>query len=108
MAGGLDKAEAILVALREGYVTHLVIDQGTATSLNDILSTQFKFIFTLSDFASAFVQSAFYGGYFLIAIPAFRVMKSYSYKLSILIGLALYIVGCTLVLSGGRHRPRHL
>ncbi|MCG7260872.1 sugar-binding transcriptional regulator [Corynebacterium hesseae] len=30
VAGGLDKAEAILVALREGYVTHLVIDQGTA------------------------------------------------------------------------------
>ena len=69
---------------------------GAAASLNDILITQFKSIFTLSDFASAFVQSAFYGGYFLIAIPASRVIKSYSYKLSILIGLALYIVGCTL------------
>lgn len=69
---------------------------GAAASLNDILITQFKSIFTLSDFASAFVQSAFYGGYFLIAIPASRVIKKYSYKLSILIGLSLYIVGCTL------------
>lgn len=43
---------------------------GVAASLNDILITQFKAIFELSDFASAFVQSAFYGGYFLLAIPA--------------------------------------
>ncbi|MDO5099352.1 MAG: L-fucose:H+ symporter permease [Corynebacterium sp.] len=69
---------------------------GAAASLNDILITQFKSIFTLSDFASAFVQSAFYGGYFIIAIPASRIIKRYSYKLSILIGLSLYIVGCTL------------
>ena len=58
---------------------------GAAASLNDILITQFKSVFTLSDFASAFVQSAFYGGYFLIAIPSW-----------LLIGLVVYIVGCTL------------
>ncbi|MCO6660030.1 L-fucose:H+ symporter permease [Cutibacterium avidum] len=69
---------------------------GAAASLNDILITQFKTIFTLSDAASAFVQSAFYGGYFVIAIPASRVIKKWSYKLSILIGLTLYIVGCML------------
>ncbi len=69
---------------------------GAAASLNDILITQFKSIFTLSDAASAFVQSAFYGGYFVIAIPASRVIKRWSYKLSILIGLSMYIVGCTL------------
>ncbi|MGX7058774.1 L-fucose:H+ symporter permease [Vagococcus humatus] len=67
-----------------------------AASLNDILITQFKTIFTLSNFASAFVQSAFYGGYFLIAIPASLVIKKTSYKLAILIGLLLYTVGCTL------------
>lgn len=69
---------------------------GVAASLNDILITQFKSIFTLSDFASAFVQSAFYGGYFVIAIPASRIIKRYSYKLSILVGLSVYIIGCTL------------
>lgn len=69
---------------------------GAAASLNDILITQFKSIFTLSDFASAFVQSAFYGGYFLIAIPASRVIKKTSYKVGVMIGLAVYIVGCTL------------
>jgi len=69
---------------------------GAAASLNDILITQFKSIFTLSDFASAFVQSAFYGGYFLIAIPASRVIKKTSYKVGVMIGLAVYILGCTL------------
>lgn len=69
---------------------------GVAASLNDILITQFKAIFELSDFASAFVQSAFYGGYFLLAIPASRVIRSWSYKSGILVGLTFYIVGCTL------------
>jgi len=69
---------------------------GCAASLNDILITQFKSVFALSDFASALVQSAFYGGYFLIAIPASLVIRKASYKLAILMGLALYIVGCVL------------
>lgn len=69
---------------------------GAAASLNDILITQFKTIFTLSDFASAFVQSAFYGGYFLLAIPASRIIRKWSYKSGILIGLCFYIIGCTL------------
>ncbi|WP_434700629.1 hypothetical protein [Trueperella pyogenes] len=69
---------------------------GAAASLNDILITQFKTIFTLSDFASAFVQSAFYGGYFLLAIPASRIIRKWSYKSGILIGLCFYIIGCTM------------
>ena len=69
---------------------------GAAASLNDILITQFKSVFTLSDFASAFVQSAFYGGYFLIAIPSSRIIRRTSYKTGLLIGLVVYIVGCTL------------
>lgn len=69
---------------------------GAAASLNDILITQFKHIFTLSDFASAFVQSAFYAGYFVVAIPASIIIKKTSYKLAILIGLLFYIIGCSL------------
>lgn len=67
-----------------------------AASLNDILITQFKHIFTLSDFASAFVQSAFYAGYFIVAIPASLIIKKTSYKIAILIGLVCYIIGCSL------------
>ncbi|KRN89333.1 L-fucose transporter [Ligilactobacillus ceti DSM 22408] len=67
---------------------------GAAASLNDILITQFKTVFTLNDTATAFVQSAFYGAYFLIAIPASIIIKKKSYKFAILTGLTFYIVGC--------------
>lgn len=91
----------------DGYLNRIPIFQfillsclfpmwAAAASLNDILITQFKTIFTLSNFASAFVQSAFYGGYFVIAIPASLVIKKTSYKLAILIGLLFYTVGCIL------------
>ncbi|XCB30547.1 L-fucose:H+ symporter permease [Arcanobacterium hippocoleae] len=93
--------------LEDGYLDRTPIIQyillsicfpmwGAAASLNDILITQFKSIFELSDFASAFVQSAFYGGYFLLAIPASRLIRKWSYKSVILIGLSFYILGCTL------------
>ncbi|EGP5096652.1 TPA: L-fucose:H+ symporter permease [Enterococcus faecium] len=67
-----------------------------AASLNNILITQFKTIFELSNTASAFVNSAFYLGYFVLAIPASRIIKKTSYKFAILIGLTLYTIGCWL------------
>lgn len=75
---------------------------GAAASLNDILITPFKSLFTLSDFASAFVQSAFYGGYFVLAIPASRIIRRWSYKTGILVGLTFYIVGCTMFFPASR------
>ncbi|MBM7051488.1 L-fucose:H+ symporter permease [Rothia sp. ZJ1223] len=93
--------------LKDGYLSKIPLFQfillsicfpmwGAAASLNDILITQFKALFTLSDVASAFVQSAFYGGYFVIAIPASRVIRKYSYKVGLLLGSSIYIVGCML------------
>ena len=69
---------------------------GAAASLNDILIAQFKVVFELSDFATGFVQSAFYGGYFLLAIPAALAIKKTSYRVAIVIGLLCYIIGCLL------------
>ncbi|MFT8652092.1 MAG: L-fucose:H+ symporter permease [Bifidobacterium aquikefiri] len=65
-----------------------------ASSLNDILITQFKAVFNLSDLATDFVQSAFYGGYFIIAIPASLFIKKSSYKMGIIAGLACFAAGC--------------
>ncbi|MCF3764545.1 L-fucose:H+ symporter permease, partial [Salmonella enterica subsp. enterica serovar Weltevreden] len=62
---------------------------GCAAALTDILITLFKSVFSLSNFASALVQSSFYGGYFLIAIPASLVIKKTIYKVSIHIVLKL-------------------
>ncbi|GGM30049.1 MFS transporter [Pseudomonas asuensis] len=67
-----------------------------AASMNDVLIAHFKKAFLLSDFQTAFVQSAFYLGYFFVAIPAALVVRRFSYKTTILIGLMLYMLGCTL------------
>jgi len=69
---------------------------GMANNLNDILIKQFKKAFELSDFQAGLVQSAFYLGYFLLAIPAGICMGRFGYKGALLIGLALYAVGAFL------------
>ncbi|WP_025733728.1 L-fucose:H+ symporter permease [Carnimonas nigrificans] len=69
---------------------------GGAATMNDVLIAQFRKSFFLTDFESAFVQSAFYLGYFVLAIPAATVVRKFSYKKTILIGLFLYICGCLL------------
>lgn len=96
-----------LIQLSDGYLNRTPIFQfillsllfplwAVAASLNDILIAQFKHVFELTDFASALVQSAFYGGYFLIAIPASMVIKKTNYKFAIITGLLFYIIGCSL------------
>lgn len=77
---------------------------GIANNLNDILIRQFKEAFYLTDFQSGLVQSAFYLGYFLFAIPAALVMRRYGYKAGIVLGLALYGVGALLFLPAGELR----
>ena len=69
---------------------------GMGASINDILIQQFKKTFTLTDFESGLVQSAFYLGYFLLAIPASLIMRKYNYKTGIVIGLFLFALGALL------------
>jgi FHS family L-fucose permease-like MFS transporter len=69
---------------------------GMANNLNDILIKQFKGAFELSDFQAGLVQSAFYLGYFLLAIPAGLCMRRFGFKGALLIGLCLYALGALL------------
>ncbi|MGH8198935.1 MAG: L-fucose:H+ symporter permease [Steroidobacteraceae bacterium] len=69
---------------------------GVANNLNDILIRQFKRAFELTDLESGLVQSAFYLGYFLFAIPAGLLMRRYGYKAGIVVGLGLYAAGAFL------------
>lgn len=69
---------------------------GVANNLNDVLVTQFKKAFTLSDFQAALVQSAFYLGYFVVALPAGIYMRRFGYKSAVVFGLMLYGLGALL------------
>src|ERR1700730_12275136 len=73
-------------------------------NLNDILIPHLKKAFGLSDFQSSFIQVAFFGGYFLAAFPAGRVMERIGYKKGILAGLFLCATGAMLFLPASSSR----
>ncbi len=77
-------------------VTSLFFMWGIPNNLNDVLIRQFMKSFALTRFEAGLVQSAFYLGYFLLAIPAALVMRRFSYKVGILIGLSLFSTGTFL------------
>lgn len=69
---------------------------GFANAVTDPMVQAFKKVLELSNSQAAWVQMAFYGGYFCMAIPAAMFMRKYSYKTGILIGLGLYATGALL------------
>jgi len=65
-------------------------------NLNDILIPQFMKSFELNRLQAGLVQSAFYLGYFCMALPAALVMDRFNYKTGIIIGLLLFATGAFL------------
>lgn len=74
-------------------VTALFFLWALPNNLNDILIPQFMKSFELNRFQAGLVQSAFYLGYFLMALPAALVMDKYNYKTGLITGLLLFATG---------------
>src|SRR5437867_11633426 len=79
-------------------ITSLFFLWAFGVNLNDILIPHLKKAFGLSEFQSSFIQVAFFGGYFVAAFPAGRVMESIGHKKGILTGLIPCGVGAVLFL----------
>ena len=77
-------------------ITSLFALWGFANDITNPMVAAFQTVMELSTFEASWVQCAFYGGYFTMAIPAALFIRKYSYKTGILIGLALYAVGAFL------------
>lgn len=77
-------------------ITSLFFLWGLAHNLTDTLLAAFKRIMSLSDFQTSWIQIAFYGSYFTLAIPAAIFIKRFTYQAGILLGLAMYVVGALL------------
>lgn len=77
-------------------ITTLFFFWGLAANMTDTLLAAFKRILSLSDFQTAFVQYAFFGGYFCFSIPGAILAQRKGYKFAILCGLGLYITGALL------------
>ncbi|MGY5850116.1 L-fucose:H+ symporter permease [Salegentibacter sp. F14] len=77
-------------------VTSLFFLWGLANNMTDTLLAAFKRIMSMSDFQTSWIQLAFYGSYFLLALPAAMLIKRYTYKSGVLVGLGLFIIGALL------------
>ncbi|SEK64145.1 L-fucose:H+ symporter permease [Parapedobacter koreensis] len=77
-------------------ITSLFFLWGFAHNLNPILIPHLKKACQLSDFQSAFVDSAFFIAYFAVALPAGYFMKRFGYKRGIVFGLIIFAFGAFL------------
>lgn len=97
-----DSAAPVLLARRFIYpfalVTSLFALWGFANDVTNPLVKAFKDLFVISNTQSSLVQTAFYGGYATMALPAALFIRRYSYKAGIIIGLLLYATGAMISL----------
>ena len=77
-------------------VTFLFFLWGIPNNLTDVLIRQFMKSFAISRFEAALVQSAEFGGYFIMAMPAAFFMRRYGYKSGFVAGLLLFGLGTFL------------
>jgi FHS family L-fucose permease-like MFS transporter len=85
-------------------VTSLFFLWAIGVNLNDILIQHLKKAFGLTDFKSSLIQSAFFGGYFLAALPAGWLMQRLGYKRGILVGLLICAAGTFLFIPAASIR----
>lgn len=83
-------------------VTSLFLLWGLANNMTDTLLSAFKKIMSMSDTQTSFIQFAFYGAYFVIALPAALFIRKYSYKRGVILGLCLYACGAVLFMPAAK------
>ncbi len=76
-----------------GVLTTIFFMWGFLTCLNDILIPHLKSIFQLGYAQAILVQFTFFGAYFLMALPAGRLVAALGYKKGIVAGLAIAGLG---------------
>ena len=75
---------------------------GFAHSILDILNKHFQEGFEITKTKSALIQCMLYGGYFIMALPAGKIIRKWGYKAGVIVGLILYGVGALLFIPGER------
>jgi FHS family L-fucose permease-like MFS transporter len=79
---------ALIVALFGGI--------GFITAMNDVLVPHFKDLFHLTNVKALLVQFAFFGAYFLLAIPSGKIVARIGYRWGMIASMC--VIGCGLLL----------
>lgn len=80
----------------QAFIFGLFFVFGGVTSLNDIVLPKLKGLFTLTQGEAMLVQTAFFGAYFLVSLPAAWVVARIGYMRSAVAGLLVMTLGCLL------------
>jgi FHS family L-fucose permease-like MFS transporter len=75
---------------------------GFITVLNDVLIPHLKSVFTLDYTQAMLVQLIFFGAYFVMSLPAGKVIERAGYRNGIMIGLAVTGIGALLFIPAAR------
>lgn len=79
-------------------VTSLFFLWGLSYGLVDVMNKNFQNHLHITQHESGYLQMAYFGAYFIIALPAGFIAQKFSYKAGILMGLSLYAIGCLLII----------
>ncbi len=90
----MKNSKAVIVPLL--VVMSLMFIWNLSRNINDILIPHLKRACQLTDFQSSLIQSAFFGGYFLLALPVGQFIGKYGYKAGMVTGLLTAAVGAFL------------
>lgn len=86
------------ISLRWAFmlITTLFFMWGVSYGLLDVLNKHFQETLNVTKAQSGLLQAAYFGAYFIVALPAGYFMRRHGYKAGILAGLSLYAVGALL------------
>ncbi|MDD7044588.1 MAG: MFS transporter [Peptoniphilaceae bacterium] len=89
-----DKKAKIAIYL----VTFLFFAWGLTMNLVNALNTPMANYMEISQTKASLLQLAYYGAYFFLAIPASIVARKFGYKVGMMMGLLLFIIGAVLTM----------
>ena len=90
----MKNSKAVIVPLL--VVMSLMFIWNLSRNINDVLIPHLKRACQLTDFQSSLVQSAFFGGYFLLALPVGQFIGRFGYKAGMVTGLLTAAAGAFL------------
>lgn len=84
-------------------VTSLFFLWGLSYGLLEVMNKNFQNHLGVTKANSGLLQAAYFGAYFIIAIPAAMIAKKYSYRIGIIMGLALYAIGALMIIPASNN-----
>lgn len=96
------------IKLAIALVTSLFFLWGLSYGLLDVMNKNFQTQLGITKANSGLLQAAYFGAYFIIAIPAAKVAEKFSYKAGIIMGLLLYAIGALMIIPASNNANFYL